>query len=235
VTLAQQAQDASQMRVNGATLLGDPSGALVWPDRETVVVADLHLEKGSALATGGHLLPPYDTAATLTRLRAVFGRHKARRVICLGDSFHDQEAGERLSAHDHECLRALTAAFEWIWIRGNHDPQPPESLGGVVESEVTIGGLVFRHQAEAAAPAPGEVSGHYHPKASVRLRAKTVSGRCFVTDGRRLILPAFGAYAGGLSVLDQAIQQHFPQGLHVHLLGRKRTFRFPASALVSRT
>lgn len=220
---------AAALRVNGSTLLADPSGALFWPDRGVLAVADLHFEKGSALAAQGSLLPPYDTAATLDRLRAVIARHRPRRVIALGDSFHDAAAAARLSAADRMRLRALVDGQDWIWIAGNHDPAPPEEWGGRVEAAVTIGPLTFRHEAEPGGA--GEVSGHYHPKASVRLRARRFTGRCFVGDGRRVILPAFGAYTGGLDVRDPAIAALFPRGCEVHLLGRRGVYRFPGSAL----
>jgi DNA ligase-associated metallophosphoesterase len=219
--------------VNGADLLPDPSGALFWPARRMLLVADLHLEKGSAFAARGQLLPPYDTAATLRSLAAAIARHRPERVVCLGDSFHDEGAAERLAAADRAMIRQLTAAQAWTWICGNHDPAPPKQWGGEVQRELTLGPLVLRHQADPGARAHGEVSGHYHPKASVRLRAKRFTGRCFVGDGRRLVLPAFGAYAGGLDVLDPALAGLFPRGFGVHLLGRSRVYPFPKRAITA--
>lgn len=228
---AQAAAASAEIRVNGVPLIADLSGALVWPARRLLVVADLHLEKGSSFAERGQLLPPYDTAATLGALAAAIERHAPRQVICLGDSFHDQGAAGRLSAPDGERLGRLAAERDWIWIAGNHDPSPPAQWGGRVESELVAGALVFRHQAEGRA-APGEVSGHYHPKATVRLRTGRTTARCFATDGRRLILPAFGAYTGGLNVLDPAIAGLFARGLRVHVLGRRAIHRFPRAGLV---
>ena len=160
-------------------------------------------------------------------------RHRPERVICLGDSYHDADAAERLSAIDGETIRRLAGAHEWIWVAGNHDPAPPADWGGRVEPEVTLGGLVFRHEAAADRMAAGEVSGHFHPKASVRLRVRRVTGRCFVSDGRRLILPAFGAYTGGLDVLDPALAGLFPKGFRIHLLARDRVYAFSKAALAA--
>jgi DNA ligase-associated metallophosphoesterase len=221
---------AARFQVNGVALAADPAGALFWPDRRTLAVADLHLEKGSAFAEQGRFLPPYDTAATLQALAAAIARHRPERVLCLGDSFHDAGAAGRLAPCDGDLLRRLTAAHDWVWIRGNHDPAPPREWGGRVATELTLGALTFRHQAAAHQPA-GEVSGHYHPKASVRLCVRRVTGRCFVTDGRRLILPAFGAYTGGLDVLDPAVAGLFPGGFDIQLLGRGRVYGFPSKAL----
>jgi DNA ligase-associated metallophosphoesterase len=223
----------SEIRVNGVPLLADLSGALVWPERRVLAVADLHLEKGSAFARQGQLLPPYDTAATLAALAGAIERYRPERVICVGDSFHDGNAAERLADADGARLRQLTETCDWIWIAGNHDPRPPADWGGRVEAEVTIAPLVFRHQALEGTRAPGEVSGHYHPKARVRLRTGRASARCFVTDGRRLVLPAFGAYTGGLNVLDPAIARLFAKDFRVHLLGRQTIHVFPRAGLLA--
>lgn len=224
----------ARLSVNGATLFGDPSGAAYWPARRTVLVADLHLEKGSGLARRGvGLLPPYDSRETLCRLAAVLTRFRPLRVISLGDSFHDGDAADRLSAEDGGRLAGLTGGRDWVWVVGNHDPAPPLDWGGRLASTLTDAPLVCRHEAEIEQP-DGEISGHFHPKARVRTRAGAVSGRCFVTDGRRLILPAFGAYTGGLDVLHPAITRLFRDGCRVHLIGRDRLFRFDRSALGAR-
>ena len=215
---------AAAFELHGAGLLADASGALYWPGAETLVVADLHLEKGSAFAVNGTPLPPYDSRETLRRLIAVLRRRRPRRVICLGDSFHDSDGAGRLAGDEIETLRELTAAHEWIWITGNHDPAPPAGLGGIAAPEFRNGNLVFRH--EAARKAEGEISGHYHPKAAVSVRNRRVGGRCFVTDGRRLILPAFGAYAGGLDVRDPAIERLLGPAYSVFILGKARVHAF---------
>lgn len=219
-------ENAARFLLNGAELTADFSGTLWWEERRLLVAADLHLEKGSGYARHGTLLPPYDTRETLARLEAVMARLRPAMVICLGDSFHDGDAAARLDADDIALLSRLTSSCDWRWIAGNHDPAPPADWGGRVESEIVLGPLVFRHEA-AAGSAAGEVSGHYHPKAAVQTRARRVSGRCFVTDGRRLILPAFGAYAGGLDVSDPAIGRLFPKGFDIHLIGRAKVHSLP--------
>lgn len=221
------------MTVNGVELIADVSGVLWWPARQTLVVADLHLEKGSGLAAKGALLPPYDTAATLARLASAIDRLDPHRVICLGDSFHDGGAAARLSAGDAGTIARLTGARDWIWITGNHDPDPPAEWGGRVLDELVDGALVFRHEARPGSV--GELSGHFHPKASVSTRARRITARCFVGDGDRLILPAFGAYTGGLDVLDPAISDLLHRGFHVHLLGRSRLYSLPRKGLARRS
>jgi DNA ligase-associated metallophosphoesterase len=223
---------SAEIRLNGASLTADPSGALLWPARATLVVADLHLEKGSAFAARGQFLPPYDTRATLDRLAALLDRHRPERVVCLGDSFHDGAAGERIAATDRARLRRLSAGRDWIWIAGNHDPEPPDGLGGRVLEDLIDGPLAFRHQARAKPAPAGEVSGHWHPKAAVRLPPKRITAPCFVGDGRRLVLPAFGAYTGGLNVLDRAVSALFRPNFRVHLLHRGRLYPFARESLV---
>jgi DNA ligase-associated metallophosphoesterase len=213
--------------VSGVTLVADLSGAFFWESERLLIVSDLHLEKGSSYATRGVLLPPYDTVATLARLAAVIARHDPRSVIALGDSFHDRKAHERLSPPDREAVAALQARREWIWIAGNHDPALPRDIGGVVASEVAIGGIVFRHEPTGA---PGEIAGHLHPKARVTRRGRSMERRCFASDGVRAVMPAFGAYTGGLSIRDAAFQKVFQTpGFIAHVLGDSRMHAIAAS------
>ncbi len=217
------------LHLAGERLMLDPDGALVWPAQRLLAVADLHLEKGSAAAARGSLLPPWDTRVTLDRLAALMRRHTPRTVVALGDSFHDPRGPARLLAADAARLAAMAAAAEFVWVLGNHDPVPAESLGGLSVLEWRAGPLVFRHQ--AAAGAAGEISGHFHPKAQVPVRGAMVSRACFVADGRRVLLPALGAYTGGLDVRDPAIARLFPRGGRVFLLGRERLFSFAYAAM----
>ena len=174
-----------------AQLLALPSGALFWPDQSLLVVSDLHFGKSPRLARrSGTLLPPYETRATLARLDADIETHAPAHVLCLGDSFDDLQASEDIDEADRLWLTRLMAGRDWTWIEGNHDAGPL-SLGGTHRAELTLGGLTFRHIATAE---PLEISGHYHPKARLPGR----SAPCFLIDEVRVILPAYGAYTGGL-------------------------------------
>lgn len=203
----------------GISLVADLSGGLWLPESATLVVADLHLEKGSSFATRGIPLPPYDSLATLIRLEEACTRLQPRQVVALGDSFHDVEAANRLGPGVAERLAGLLDRVDWLWILGNHDPRPPDRFAGRVAETLEIGPLLLRHEPEAA-PAPGEVAGHLHPKARVEVRGRKIGARCFVSDGKRVLMPAFGAYAGGLDVFEAPIRSLFPQGFHAYLLGR---------------
>ena len=213
--------------IAGVSLHADLSGALFWEEQHLLVVSDLHLEKGSSFAARVVLLPPYDTLATLSRLAAVISRHDPRIVVALGDSFHDRTAHERLSAEDRAAVTALQAGRDWIWISGNHDPMLPRDLGGTIANEVAVGPITFRHEPTGA---QGEIAGHLHPKARVAARGRSMERRCFASDGIRAVMPAFGAYAGGLSIRDAAFARIFPKnGFVAHLLGDRRVHAIAAS------
>lgn len=219
------------MVVNGARLHPDPSAALWWPAEQMLIVSDLHFEKGSAMARRGHgLLPPYDSAATLTLLEGLMAKYRPTRLLALGDSFHDGEAFARLSRDETDRLAAISQRQEMIWISGNHDPDPPVHIWGRVLAEYRCGPLLFRHEPQPGR-ATGEVAGHLHPKARVRGRGRSVRARCFVTDGLRLIVPAFGAYTGGLDVMDAAFRPLFPGAFHAWMLLRDRVHPVRSSRL----
>ncbi len=213
--------------VAGAAFVADTSGALYWPDEHLLAVADLHLEKGSSFAQRGRLLPPYDTADTLARLAAVIARYQPRLVIALGDSFHDRDGPARLTPGDRDALAALQSGREFIWIAGNHDQKA--TWGGGAVATAAIGLLTFRHEPQPDA-GPGEIAGHLHPVARIAAAGRTIRRRCFVGDADRLILPAFGAYAGGLNVRDAAYAPLFaPARFSVHVLGETRIHLFAAA------
>ena len=221
------------VRVAGVTLAADCAGALYWPEEGLLVVADLHLEKGSSFARRGQLLPPYDTTETLARLARLIARYAPRVVITLGDNFHDRGGHARLVAQDRASLTALQRGRDWIWITGNHDPDPAEGIGGSFGATLTFGKLQFRHEPSSDAP-EGEIAGHLHPVARIAQRGRAVSRRCFAADGRSLIMPAFGAYTGGLNVRDRAFAAVFgARKFTAHMLGDNRLYAFAASRCLS--
>ena len=210
--------------LHGEAALPDVSGALWLADHGALVVSDLHFEKGSAYARRGVMLPPYDTAATLGRLADVVARFAPRVIVALGDSFHDGGGPARMGEADRTALRALQRGREWIWISGNHDPEPPEDLGGLCASEIRLGALTLRHEPQAGA-SPGEIAGHLHPVARVSSPAGSLRKRCFASDGLRCVMPAFGAFAGGLNIRDEAFAPLFAKApVIAHVMGRSRIY-----------
>lgn len=216
----------------GEVAVPDASGVLWLPGHATLVVSDLHLEKGSSYARRGVVLPPYDTRTTLRRLAQVLRRFAPARVVSLGDSFHDPEGPSRLSAADRDTLRAMTARHDWIWIAGNHEGLlDGGGLGGCAAQTLELGRLVLRHE-PGPAPATGEVAGHLHPVAAISARGRRLRRRCFVTDTTRLVMPAFGAYTGGLNVLDAAFVPLFDAGLRVWAMGERAVYPIATARLV---
>jgi DNA ligase-associated metallophosphoesterase len=216
-------RDEAGIDVGGRSFVADASGALWCGRTATLVVSDLHLEKGSAAAARGTLLPPYDTAETLSLLARVVARFRPRRVVCLGDSFHDSHALDRIAAADRARIIDLQQGRDWLWIAGNHDEKLAGLLPGDHADALVEEGLSLVHIPRAK-PSGAEIAGHLHPCVKVRTRAGSLRRRAFVFDGQRLVMPAFGVYAGGLNARDPAIQSLFPAGFSVLALGRDRTF-----------
>jgi DNA ligase-associated metallophosphoesterase len=216
------------MQLAGASLRADLSGALYWPDQRLLCVADLHFEKGSSFARHGQFLPPYDTRATLARLEQVIVRYEPRVVICLGDNFHDGDGPARLSEHDRRALFVLQRRRDWIWIAGNHDPDLAAGIGGRFCNQIRIDGVAFRHEPSDQSEEP-EIAGHLHPLARISTRGRTVSRKCFARNNRRMIMPAFGAFTGGLNIRHAAFQSVFDGADFVaHMLGTTRLYAFSA-------
>ena len=213
----------------GETFLASAAGALFWPEQQALLVADLHLEKASWFARLGQFLPPYDSHATLTALAAQVERTGAKRLYCLGDSFHDRFGCERLPANARELLTSLTSRLEWVWIVGNHDPGLADHCGGRLEDELEIGGIVLRHEVVREDQRP-EISGHFHPKLRLHLKGRQVSRRCFVVSAAKLIMPAFGSLTGGLDAHHPEILRSVGDHASALVPVSDRLLRFPLAA-----
>lgn len=212
----------------GQELIPLPQGALFWPARGALLVADLHLEKASWFARFGQMLPPYDSLATLADLSALVARTGAEEIWCLGDSFHDSDGCARLPEQARDMLRTLTDTRRWTWITGNHDPHI-DRCGGEVCTEANVDGLVLRHEADSAETRP-ELSGHFHPKLRIRVRGRLVSRRCFVVTDDKIILPAFGALTGGLDATHPEIVRAVGKTAQALIAVEDRLLRFPLAA-----
>jgi DNA ligase-associated metallophosphoesterase len=222
----------AHISISGHKMRPLAAGALYWEEEDTLLVADLHLEKGAAFAALGMLLPPYDTRTTLERLAKVIGAVEPARVVALGDSFHRSHSAERLAPEDFSILLKLQQGREWYWICGNHDPHLPSSIGGTICATLTICGITLRHE-PSAAQSGREIAGHLHPVARIARRGAVIRRRCFATDGNRVVMPAFGAYAGGLNVLDEAFGPLFLRHrLEAWMMGRTDVYPVLGSLLL---
>lgn len=213
---------------HGREMVLTPSGVLIWPAQELAVVSDLHLEKGSYFGMNGQFLPTYDSVETLERLGDALEMSAAETVIFLGDSFHDEHGYHRLSEQARFLFDVLIQRYDVIWIVGNHDGTvAPEGVH--VAKHVTYDSVVFRHEAQADYNLnhKAEISGHYHPKASLNIHGKRVRKACFIEDGQRMIMPAFGAYTGGMTVTSPEILSLFRWPVRLHLMGQKDIYSVP--------
>jgi DNA ligase-associated metallophosphoesterase len=223
---------AAEIAVNGVSALCDPLGALYLPDHDVLVVSDLHLEKGSAFARRGMMLPPYDTLATLNILSDVILRYDPKLVVSLGDNFHDRRGSSLMPEAFRQMINGLARGRDWIWINGNHDPDGTVDLPGQSVDELVYGGLVFRHEPSLVA-GRGEIAGHLHPSATVGRRGKYVRRPCFASDGSRMVMPAFGVLSGGLDLKHKAMHGLFDRSaLIAHLLGRDRIYSVRFDSLI---
>ncbi len=214
---------------SGQELIALPQGALFWPARKALLVADLHLEIASWFARLGQMLPPYDSIATLADLTALATVTRAEEIWCLGDSFHDRHGCDRLPQRARTMLTALTQSTRWTWITGNHDPGIADHCGGAIVAEAEVDGLLLRHEADPGETRP-ELSGHYHPKLRISHRGRQVSRRCFVATARKLILPAFGALTGGLDADHPEIARAVGAEAQALVALPDRLLRFPIAA-----
>lgn len=227
-----EAAPALRIRVGGTSFVADPSGALWHEEERTLLVADLHLEKASRYAMRGQMLPPYDTAETLRRLSLLVERLAPRRVVCLGDSFHDRGGPGRLRAADRAVITDLAARAHFIWIAGNHDPDLPADLPGERADQHRLAGIDLRHEPSPGQVAGAEICGHLHPVARIMTKRGSLRRRCFAGDGARLVMPAFGALTGGLNILDAAFAGLFRTSRpDAFLIGRAQVFAIPGRHL----
>ena len=213
----------------GETFVASTDGALFWPSQNTLLVADLHLEKSSWFARLGQFLPPYDSHATLSALAKEVERTGATRLFCLGDSFHDAFGCDRLPAAARDLLTGLTGRLDWTWIVGNHDPGFADHCGGTLADEIEVAGIILRHEAMRGEPRP-EMSGHFHPKLRISLSGRRVSRRCFVASPTKLILPAFGSLTGGLDAHHPEIMRSVGNDAAALVPVSDRLLRFPLAA-----
>jgi DNA ligase-associated metallophosphoesterase len=230
--IIEQHQNKDHLHLGSLTFMIDAAGALFEAEERLLVVSDLHLEKGSAFAKRGAFLPPYDSRDTLVRLEKLITKWRPTTLLSLGDTWHDASGPARMDDIDRARLNALRGDIRWIWISGNHDPNPPSLDGEIVADQVKIKEVTFRHEPLYQSNEI-EIAGHFHPVAKVRGKGHSVRRKCFVSNGRRCIMPAFGSYTGGLNVLDQAFVPLFPErDFSVHITSAGKLYHIGLPSLV---
>ena len=203
---------------HGERLQALEHGALYWPRKQLLAIADLHLGKSARLArTGRSLLPPYELIETLDRLATEVDEVQPRVLVCLGDSFDDNIAARELGAQAERKLETILRGRRCVWISGNHDPRA-RRFDGLHASEYMVPPLSFRHV--ASSEGRGEVTGHFHPKIAIKTKAGSFIRPCFLLDDLRLILPAYGTYTGGLHCDQPPLSELLATGATAIALGR---------------
>jgi hypothetical protein len=229
----ESAHQSALLSIGDLRLTPDISGVLHEPNEKILIVSDLHLEKASSLARRGSLLPPYDTLDTLRRLSLAIDRLRPQTIISLGDTWHDTHGPSRMGDDNSALFAALRKKMDWIFITGNHDPDPPHFSSARVMNEIEIGGVYFRHEPNIKITEP-EIAGHLHPAAKIRAKGRSVRRKCFISDSMRCVLPAFGSLTGGLNVLDKAFNPLFPeQKFLTHIVSSDQLFTVGPQSLVS--
>jgi len=227
------AQQTATISIGNLSLIPDASGVLFEPNERLLIVSDLHLEKASSLARRGSLLPPYDTVDTLKRLSMAIDRLQPNTIISLGDTWHDIHGPSRMTDEANTIFASLRNTIDWIFITGNHDPDPPQNLSARVMNEIQIVGVNFRHEPQSNNTEP-EIAGHLHPVAKIRAKGRSIRRKCFISDSTRCILPAFGSFTGGLNVLDQAFNPLFPDhNFLTHVVSSDQIFMVGPHSLIS--
>jgi DNA ligase-associated metallophosphoesterase len=177
----------------------DAGLSLYWPDKATLIVSDLHLEKASFLAQFGSAVAPYDTLDTLMRLEALIVKYQPTTLILLGDSFHDRGAWERLEETSRQRFLSICHSVETCHlVEGNHDLGLLKDARFKFTTEVEVDNIVFRHEPQTG-PLP-QIIGHFHPKLRTILYGQRLTGKVFAVNSSLMIMPAFGSFTGGLDL-----------------------------------
>ncbi len=201
---------ASRILLCGKSLIADPTGAVFWPSESTLIVADLQLSSCSYLEGHDVMLPPYDTASAFEKLEEALDRYDPERVVALGSSFAGFSHGG-LNHHQLDWLQDMMEGRDWYWVSNQEHFGLPGAIGGAVVPQFVLSGVKFRADA-VRAPVANEVAGGLHPVAQVSQYGHVIRGRCFVTNGMRLILPSMGNYSAGTNVLSPAFDPFLAQG-----------------------
>lgn len=202
------------MLLNGVHLLPDLSGALIWPKQQLVAIADPIGDDPRQA--------PRQAAETIKRLAALVSQRRPKIVVWLGGVLPGLLAGRHLARRDADELTRLAQAHDWVWVAESL----PDTLPGRSLPELAVAPLVFRLVGHPQAPS-GEVSAMPSPVASV----DGATWPCFVIDGRRLVMPAFGPRPGGVNVLAPPFQGLFRRPFQALMLAGGRILTRPRARL----
>ncbi len=175
--------------------------AVWWPDRRALLLADVHLGKDQVFRRHGIAVPASVLERELDRLGALITATSATALIILGDWVHaPPEPGEQWPERIANWRRGWPELSLELII-GNHDRQLDAWLARwdmqAHADAHRIDGLLLSHEQAAGDVGPG-LSGHLHPRLQLIRRHQRLRVPAFVRHGDHLVLPAFGAFTGGV-------------------------------------
>ena len=200
----------------------DILGVIYWPRLMTIILSDLHLGKSMFWARHGKFLPPYDNLETLSKLKKVLRKFQISKIIFLGDVFHDDSGYESLEPETIQILNEILCNYEIIFIAGNHDLNISIPKIKILKN-YTKDSIIFSHYPSTnVSEKKAQIFGHFHPKISVKISGRVISKKCFVIDKKKILLPSFGNYTGGLDINKNMLLNIFKKDCTYFMLGQKR-------------
>ena len=198
-------------------------GILFWLEKKIAIVSDLHLEKGSSFASLGQFIPPFDSEETLKKLINFFKTHEVQTIILLGDTFHDGGALNRMSSKVKSIFDSLVENYEIIFVLGNHENKMKSAFIKFYERYI-VDDIYFLH--EAVLEKKYQISGHFHPVASLKINSKQITEKCLIHSENHIIMPAFGEFTGGLNINNPVFKPFLNRNYYIYFLTKKSVYKF---------
>ena len=198
-------------------------GILFWLEKKIAIVSDLHLEKGSSFASSGQFVPPFDSEETLNKLINFLKIHEVKIIILLGDTFHDRGALNRMSSKVKSIFDSLVENYEIIFVLGNHENKMKSAFIKFYERYI-VDDIHFLH--EAVLEKKYQISGHFHPVASLKINSKQITEKCLIHSENHIIMPAFGEFTGGLNINNPVFKPFLNRNYYIYFLTKKSVYKF---------
>ncbi|TBV08341.1 ligase-associated DNA damage response endonuclease PdeM [Phytopseudomonas dryadis] len=193
-----------QVEIAGERLLLLADKALYWPAAEALLIADLHIGKAATYRALGQPVPHGTTAGNLQRLDALLARYPCRRLILLGDFLHARQAQGAATLAALRRWRERHAGLDIVLVRGNHDRRAGDPAAALAIETLAepclLGPFALQHE-PTPHPSHHVLAGHLHPVFRLRGRGRQqLRLPCFCLDEGVTLLPAFGAFTGGMAI-----------------------------------
>ena len=217
--------ESIKKNIKGEKFVFDKSGSIFLEDLNTLIFSDLHLGKSLSFANLGNFIPPFDLDETLLNLKSIIEKYKPKRLISLGDSFHENKSIHKMERKYVNIINNLLHKIDITWIEGNHDSNLlfKEKIQGNFKNFYKLKNFKFVHsKSEIDELNIFEFSGHYHPKVTLKFNGLNYSYKCFILTDNFCILPSFGTYTGGLDIKSNALKKILPINKQIIILGNNK-------------